>query len=1090
MKTRIVVRAVDMKGTMWLDGFQLEEGEAASRFNLMTNVDFSNGLDGFKKAGNAGDLDRVVTLSVDSGMYPPAKSGLGRNVFMAVGGPSENKRLVYELDISGNAGDCYMASAWGRGQSVPRTVPDTDKDRKDRHFGLCINFYDGEAAAAGKNGNSYQYLEFGADTDSWQYLNGAAVAKQKYTKIQVMYLYNRNANRAYFTGLSFFKERYGNTFVYDDEGNIVKATDKAKKTSSFEYDSSNNMKKLIDAKGNAFKYDYDSRHNVTKAKSDANMCYTFVYDTYGNPLTARTVNPSAETDAKKAMTSQATYISGGQYMATQTAPEGMKISYEWDVNRGQLKKTTDASGQSVSYAYDTMGRIIRVSGRASSGFSEADIHESYTYEKDRLTKIRHHGCDYTFAYDGFGNGTEVAIAGTKIISHSYGERNGLLTKSLWGNGWEISYSYDSMDRLTGVTAKKDGTSYPLYTQAYNRQGLIYRYVDKQESGRSCTYGYDLTGRLCEAVFDDGTAYTYTYDANDCLVKEHHTLPGGSRDVIRAYDKDSRETSVTCGSAKVEKVFDQLGRLSAIRRNGGKHVTEFTYAAAPDGGATGRVTSIKNGSETITYGYDARGYVTSETRGGKTHCYQYDAKGQLAREDDPVQGKTFLYSYDTGGAMAEIRAYALTDAKDLTGLHYEKKTFGRGGAWTDQMMSVDGQACVYDAVGNLLTDGKRTYTWQMGSQLAKVTGEGLEASYKYDASGIRTSKTVNGVKTEYLTAGSRILAEKKNGTWQQYLYDGDGQLTDMTYKGKDYYFIRDNLRVITGLVDSEGKAVVNYRYNSWGKLLGITGSMAESLGKDNPYRYKGYYYDEETGMYYLKNRYYDPEICRFISADDVTVMIDSPMSLGDKNLYAYSDNDPINKKDEDGEFAQFVAMGIAGAVVNVGISYITAKATGQDYGWKDGLIDAAVGALGAIVPAWEIKEVSRLYKYKKLIEIAINKGIPIIGEALKNGFTDDFWESAVLSLATPDVAKYGNLKDKVFKDKLKMLGTNAPLELGYSLITSAGRQAYKSSGSKSSQSSKKSDYRMLKNRLVQRGRIAYQETQYIYNGRIHYSRVYM
>ncbi|WP_215633494.1 hypothetical protein, partial [Coprococcus catus] len=74
VKTRIVVRAVDMKGTMWLDGFQLEEGEAASRFNLMTNVDFSSGLDGFKKAGNAGDLDRVVTLSVDSGMYPPAKS--------------------------------------------------------------------------------------------------------------------------------------------------------------------------------------------------------------------------------------------------------------------------------------------------------------------------------------------------------------------------------------------------------------------------------------------------------------------------------------------------------------------------------------------------------------------------------------------------------------------------------------------------------------------------------------------------------------------------------------------------------------------------------------------------------------------------------------------------------------------------------------------------------------------------------------------------------------------------------------------------------------------------------------------------------
>ena len=214
-----------------------------------------------------------------------------------------------------------------------------------------------------------------------------------------------------------------------------------------------------------------------------------------------------------------------------------------------------------------------------------------------------------------------------------------------------------------------------------------------------------TGQGSRMLTGHRTPILMTYDANDCLVKEHHTIPGGSRDVIRAYDKDSRETSVTCGSAKVEKAFDELGRLSSIKRNGGKHVTEFTYGAAPDGGATGRVTSIKNGSETITYGYDARGYVTSETRGGKTRRYQYDAKGQLVREDDPVQGKTFLYSYDTGGAMAEIRAYEMADAKDLTGLHYEKKTFGRGGAWTDQMLTVDGQACVYDAVGNLLTDGK-------------------------------------------------------------------------------------------------------------------------------------------------------------------------------------------------------------------------------------------------------------------------------------------------------------------------------------------------------------------------------------------------
>ena len=136
--------------------------------------------------------------------------------------------------------------------------------------------------------------------------------------------------------------------------------------------------------------------------------------------------------------------------------------------------------------------------------------------------------------------------------------------------------------------------------------------------------------------------------------------------------------------------------------------------------------------------------------------------------------------------------------------------------------------------------------------------------------------------------------------------------------------------ITGLVDANGAAVVNYIYDSWGKTAwDITGSLAaEHLVRDNPYRFKGYYYDEETGMYYLKSRYYQPEICRFISADDISIMLDNPMSLWDKNLYVYGDNDPVNKKDDDGEIAQFVAMGIIGAVTNVGISFIASKVTGQ------------------------------------------------------------------------------------------------------------------------------------------------------------------
>ena len=139
----------------------------------------------------------------------------------------------------------------------------------------------------------------------------------------------------------------------------------------------------------------------------------------------------------------------------------------------------------------------------------------------------------------------------------------------------------------------------------------------------------------------------------------------------------------------------------------------------------------------------------------------------------------------------------------------------------------------------------------------------------------------------VSENSRMQLEFRAGAvvmmaWQHYLYDGSGQLMAIRYKGADYYYIRDGLMTITGLIDANGIAVVNYRYDSWGILTGITGSMAGTLGKDNPYRFKGYYYDEETGMYYLKSRYYQPEICRFVSAD---VYITTELNMNGSNMYS-------------------------------------------------------------------------------------------------------------------------------------------------------------------------------------------------------------
>ena len=188
------------------------------------------------------------------------------------------------------------------------------------------------------------------------------------------------------------------------------------------------------------------------------------------------------------MTSKATYTTGtaaGQYMATQTAPEGTKSSYDWDANKGLLKSVS-VGGRQTAYSYDSVGRLTKVSGKAHVGGVETQIQVQYGYEKDRLAKITHNGFDYAFTYDGFGNRKSVKIAGTEAVSHTYGDRNGQLLKSTYANGWEVAYTYDSMDRVTQVKAAKGSSSYVIGQYLYDRQGRVARFVDGQVPGKSCT----------------------------------------------------------------------------------------------------------------------------------------------------------------------------------------------------------------------------------------------------------------------------------------------------------------------------------------------------------------------------------------------------------------------------------------------------------------------------------------------------------------------------------------------------------------------------------------------------------------------------
>ena len=179
----------------------------------------------------------------------------------------------------------------------------------------------------------------------------------------------------------------------------------------------------------------------------------------------------------------------------------------------------------------------------------------------------------------------------------------------------------------------------------------------------------------------------------------------------------------------------------------------------------------------------------------------------------------------------------------------------------------------------------------------MSKSGTTVSFSYDADGLRTTKTVNNVTTKYVYIGGQLTDVTKGSDTLHIDYDSVGP-TSVRYNGTYYWYLRNAQGDITGIVNSSGTRVVTYTYDAWGNPLSTGGSMAGTLGAANPLRYRGYVYDSETGLYYVSSRYYDPEICRFINADEFTC---TGQGIVGCNMFAYCGNNPVSRIDYGGHF---------------------------------------------------------------------------------------------------------------------------------------------------------------------------------------------
>ena len=189
-------------------------------------------------------------------------------------------------------------------------------------------------------------------------------------------------------------------------------------------------------------------------------------------------------------------------------------------------------------------------------------------------------------------------------------------------------------------------------------------------------------------------------------------------------------------------------------------------------------------------------------------------------------------------------------------------------------------------------------------------------------GIRDSKTVDGVEYNYLTLDGKVVRQ----TWKQnndekvfdIIYDANGQPYACVYEGYRYYYVLNQQGDVIQIIGSGGTVCAEYSYDAWGNILSITGLYAGTLGAVNPIRYRGYYYDTETGLYYVSSRYYDPEIGRFINADGY---VSTGQDILGYNMFAYCGNNPINRKDPTGQF------GITALIVTAVVAVCTVTLSG-------------------------------------------------------------------------------------------------------------------------------------------------------------------
>lgn len=647
---------------------------------------------------------------------------------------------------------------------------------------------------------------------------------------------------------------------FDPAGREIATVDENGNQTQFVYDALGRRTQIIDTLGNVITQTYDANWNLTSTENPFGHITTYEYDSAERKI--RTIFADGTTE---------------------------RFFYD---DTGQLTEIIDQNNISIRFEYDALGRLTKV-------INALNDETTYTYDEqgNQLTQTDAQGNTTRWAYDHLGRVISHTLPLGMSETFDYDAAGNLINQTNF-NGRTITYTYNINNQI--ATKTFPGGDITSYT--YTPNGLLATITD---SLGQTVYGYDERDRLTQVVNPNGATIAYTYDNRG----NRTSVTTPSATVSYTYDALNRLRSVIDVTGVTSYTYDVMSNPASVTHPNGTS-TEYTYDALS------RLTKLENlkSDHTVISSYDyilgpVGNRLTLTDHNGRVVDYTYDNLYRLTQEavTDPSLGNsTTSYTYDAVGNL-------LTKAEDghITNYTYDAN---------DRLLQAGSTTYLYDDSGNITQQIRLTetitYDYDDLNRLISVVSPNHTIGYTYDDDNIRVAATYDGTSISYLVDKNRpyaqVLEERDAANSLLARYNFGLDLLSKTEGGITYYYHYDGLGNTRTLSDDNEDIVATFTYDAYGNLRAETGTTT------NRYLFTGEQFDALLGAYYLRARYYNPEIGRFMTMDTFPGQQRNPLTL---NRYLYTNANPVNFVDPSGNVVTLQEE----QVVAVGSTYIRTTA---------------------------------------------------------------------------------------------------------------------------------------------------------------------